>query len=492
MLHRTIIFKTALISVLIGGFFILFIGFGGANHIRSILRLMLPTEIRHMVKEVILGDQLLLGEQQIAEINKLKRIINDMQIFHYLEKTPDVSYKSSHLVPEIIKSKSGDYILKKYPLPFPDFHTGGTKAVAYFDQTDMDVIMVTGNGIFMRYKKKDIGSERIEFEIVRSNLIGVINDNEMFRTNNLGIKDIRIINDHIYLAYTKEQSTNCYNTSILRAKTDLEYLEFIEFFSYDECRSQSEATTQNNYLHDWWYTGHQTGGRIFPYDDNKLLFTIGDWEDKVKAQDPQSMWGKIIAIDLDDREHEVISMGHRNPQGLYYDELNRVIVSTDHGPTGGDEVNVNINPQKSTKNFGWPISSYGTIGLESDGSTSIYPKHKSHEDFGFIEPSISFTPGIGISEIIKVPKSINELFTNDFFIASMGFKAQVVEHGDMTIHHIRFDEKFNHISFQERIPIHERIRDMMVVEETNAILLLLETTPAIGVLSPISLKSELN
>ena len=54
-----------------------------------------------------------------------------------------------------------------------------------------------------------------------------------------------------------------------------------------------------------------------------------------------------------------MSIGHRNSQGLFYDQNKNVIWSTDHGPEGGDEINIIIKPDQSYKNFGWPISSYG-------------------------------------------------------------------------------------------------------------------------------------
>ena len=54
-------------------------------------------------------------------------------------------------------------------------------------------------------------------------------------------------------------------------------------------------------------------------------------------------------------------MGHRNPQGLFVDQ-NKIVLSTEHGPWGGDEINL-IPFEKiynnEILNFGWPISSYG-------------------------------------------------------------------------------------------------------------------------------------
>ena len=53
-------------------------------------------------------------------------------------------------------------------------------------------------------------------------------------------------------------------------------------------------------------------------------------------------------------------MGMRNTQGLYYDNINKYILTTEHGPKGGDEINLIslINTDKIV-NLGWPISSYG-------------------------------------------------------------------------------------------------------------------------------------
>ena len=110
-------------------------------------------------------------------------------------------------------------------------------------------------------------------------------------------------------------------------------------------------------------------------------------------------------------------MGHRNPQGLFYDSVNNLIISTEHGPKGGDEININLIDNK-IKNFGWPISSYGE---HYPGVTKIHtnnknlkkflkkaPLHKSHKKYGYEEPLKYFVPSIGISEILK----LNQKFTD--------------------------------------------------------------------------------
>ena len=132
-------------------------------------------------------------------------------------------------------------------------------------------------------------------------------------------------------------------------------------------------------------------------------------------------------------------MGHRNVQGLGYDDKNDIIYSTEHGPIGGDEFNLNYKPNKlKVKNYGWPVSSYGEhYGGKIKKNEWKYkkaPLKKSHSKHGFIEPIKYYVPSIGISEIIKVPKNFNRDFDNDFFISSMG---KIKEEGDLSIHHIK-------------------------------------------------------
>ena len=58
----------------------------------------------------------------------------------------------------------------------------------------------------------------------------------------------------------------------------------------------------------------------------------------------------------------------------------------------------------------------------------------------------------------------------------------IIEEGDMSIHHLRFNNKNNKIIFSDIIPIEERVRDLLLVKENKQILLLLENTPNLGVL----------
>ena len=81
-------------------------------------------------------------------------------------------------------------------------------------------------------------------------------------------------------------------------------------------------------------------------------------------------------------------MGHRNPQGLYFDIENNFILETEHGPKGGDEINlieVDRGNENKIQNFGWAISSAGEHyrgKIEANKKYEKYPLYKSHLEHG--------------------------------------------------------------------------------------------------------------
>lgn len=100
------------------------------------------------------------------------------------------------------------------------------------------------------------------------------------------------------------------------------------------------------------------GGRIKIGPDEKLYITIGDGLVPENAQNLSSLNGKILRLELDGSiptdnpfpQSYIYSYGHRNPQGLAWDESG-TLYSSEHGQSAHDEINV-IKPGK---NYGWPI-----------------------------------------------------------------------------------------------------------------------------------------
>ena len=168
-------------------------------------------------------------------------------------------------------------------------------------------------------------------------------------------------------------------------------------------------------------------------------------------------------------------MGHRNPQGLLFDDKKQFALSTEHGPMGGDEVNIIHLDKNEALNFGWPIASYGEHyrkSVESYGEEFVkrinanrkkkYPLLKSHEENGFIEPLKYYTPSVGMSEIVKIKD-------NSYLFSTMK---------DRSIYFFDLSESNEIKSEPIRIHIGERIRDIAVRD--NEYFMFLEDTGSIA------------
>ena len=69
--------------------------------------------------------------------------------------------------------------------------------------------------------------------------------------------------------------------------------------------------------------------------NGKIIFSNGEYLNRMLAQDDKSIFGKILMLDpLNPQKYQMISKGHRNVQGLFVDEEESLIVSTEHGPMG--------------------------------------------------------------------------------------------------------------------------------------------------------------
>ena len=214
--------------------------------------------------------------------------------------------------------------------------------------------------------------------------------------------------------------------------------------------------------------------------NSSILFTTGEFRNRPLAQDKENFYGKILDINILTKKTKIVSLGHRNPQGLYYSNKYNFIISTEHGPKGGDEININHDPQEKIKNFGWPISSYGDHYRKNytKEKLSQAPLKKSHKKYGFIEPVKYFVPSIGISEIVPFTDEDNE-----FLIGAMGSE---VSENDLSLHYIKLDNKRKKVVKHKFVLLNERIRDMIISKDKQKIILFLETSSSIGVIQKIN------
>jgi glucose/arabinose dehydrogenase len=116
-------------------------------------------------------------------------------------------------------------------------------------------------------------------------------------------------------------------------------------------------------------TDNHYGGRMAFLPDGTFALTIGEgFEYREKAQDLTSDLGKIVRLNEDGSvpqdnpfigqasvRPEIYTWGHRNEQGLIFDVPSGRLWETEHGPRGGDELNIIV----ARRNYGWPVITYG-------------------------------------------------------------------------------------------------------------------------------------
>tara|TARA_B110000003_G_C16615686_1_gene521197 strand:- start:83 stop:1405 length:1323 start_codon:yes stop_codon:yes gene_type:complete len=352
----------------------------------------------------------------------------------------------------------------------------------YLNQNDNNIFLATKTGrIFFLSKKQLFNQKKITLKIINSNLKKIIGEEYIEDVTNV-VKGILIVNQKIYISYI-DNNNGCYTNAIVAGDLNTKKIYFSPFIKIDECNYRQTI---------------QVGGNMQYFKNNKILLTTGDHESyelglQNNPQNKNSYYGKILSIDLTTKNIDVLSMGHRNPQGLFYDIKSDIVFSTDHGPQGGDEINVDINPNRNLiKNYGWAISSYGEhygfpegeserIKNDINLQTPLYkvaPLNKSHKEYNFEEPIKFFTPAIGITQILRVSNSTNKDYK--LLVGSMGFDK---EEDDMTVHILNFNSDFKETKY-EKIYIGERIRDMIDLNN-GFVLMSLEPNGSLGLLENI-------
>ncbi|MBI2051433.1 PQQ-dependent sugar dehydrogenase [Candidatus Roizmanbacteria bacterium] len=147
------------------------------------------------------------------------------------------------------------------------------------------------------------------------------------------------------------------------------------------------------------------GCRIKFGPDAKLYITTGDATERDLAQDKSSLAGKILRIEKDGSipkdnpfpNSPIWSLGHRNPQGIAWQPDTNLLFETEHGPTGGDEINI----IKKGKNYGWPIVSHERTKPE------------------FVSPKLVFTPAVAPASALFYKSGKIPQFKNNFFFGGL-------------------------------------------------------------------------
>ncbi len=355
------------------------------------------------------------------------------------------------------------YYLKRLKL-YGGFYAGiatSPPGTGYLDFNDNVLFVLSSRGVLAYSKNID---KENNLRQIKNNINEFINLKQFIKNRWFSIKDIFVSDKKIFVSYTEEIEENCWNTSVIYGDINYEKINFTKLFSPKKC-VHSYKNIDNE------FNATQSGGRIIQLNKDNILLSIGDYRSRHLAQDRQSVNGKIIKINIIDGKYEIVSMGHRNPQGLYFDKKNYFVLETEHGPRDGDEINlieVNNISNNEPLNYGWPIASYGEHYCKKRGDCpkniyTKYPLYKSHSKYNFIEPLKSFVPAIGISEIVKIAD-------NKYALSSLKGKS---------IYFFELNDKKKIINLK-KIEISERIRDLKF--NNNKLYLFLENTASIGII----------
>lgn len=229
-----------------------------------------------------------------------------------------------------------------------------------------------------------------------------------------GLMDIAIHpqfkkNKWIYLSYVDGDNSGAVNTAIVRA--ELKDGKLINL------RKIVQALPLTN-------RGHHFGCRMVFDKNGYLFFSVGERGEMQNAQLLNNFNGKIHRV-YDDGSipadnpfvnepgavKSIWSYGHRNPQGLSYDATTDILWENEHGPKGGDELNI----IRKGKNYGWPIA---TFGIDYNGkiisNDTLVP--------GVQLPEFYWIPSIGPSSLLHITSGKYKGWQGDFLSGSLSFE----------------------------------------------------------------------
>jgi glucose/arabinose dehydrogenase len=274
----------------------------------------------------------------------------------------------------------------------------------------------------------------------------------------------------VYLTYTKANDKKLTTTALARGRFDGTALTDVR-----------DIFVANN----WSSSGTNFGGRIAFDRAGFLYLAVGERQEQDRAQNPADHGGKVLRLREDGTvppdnpfvgkagyAPEIFSLGHRSPQGLAVHPETGAIWENEHGPLGGDEVNIVL----PGRNYGWPLVTFGT---DYDGKKISDSTWRAD-----LEPPLMYwVPSIAISGL--------SFYTGDRFPEWKGnaFVGSMFEGRTRATGHIQ------RITFIEGRPIqrepiltdlHQRIRDVrpgpdgliyVLTEENPGVLLRLEPAP---------------
>jgi glucose/arabinose dehydrogenase len=200
--------------------------------------------------------------------------------------------------------------------------------------------------------------------------------------------------------------------------------------------------------------GNHFGSRLVFDNDGYLFIALGENNKRSTAQDLSKLQGKVVRIYPDGKipndnpfvgqpgvRPEIWTFGHRNQQGAALDPWTGTLWTNEHGPKGGDEINI----IEKGKNYGWPITTHGI-----DYTGQPIPESRGKSVDGVAGPHHVWLKSPGISGMTFYSANRFKAWDHDVFIGALASKQLLRLHfdGDKAVH-------------EERLltPLKVRIRD---------------------------------
>ena len=261
----------------------------------------------------------------------------------------------------------------------------------------------------------------------------------------------------LYLSYAESRGDTTNGTTVARARLTASGLQDVEVIF-----RQVPAVD----------SGGHFGGRLVFAHDGRLFVTLGERQAKPFSEFAQNLathFGKVVRIERDGRVPadnpftgqpaalpETWSLGHRNAQGAALHPVTGELWLTEHGPRGGDEINI----ARAGHNYGWPVITYG---LAYSGATIGEGDRKA----GLEQPLWYWLPSIAPSGLAFYTSTRIPGWTGNLFAGALRgtLVSRLVLDGDRIIHEERLFEGLK-----------ARIRD--VRQGPDGLLYLLEDSPA--------------
>jgi glucose/arabinose dehydrogenase len=253
-------------------------------------------------------------------------------------------------------------------------------------------------------------------------------------------------NNTLYLSYAKgHEDGKRSSTALVRARFDGSALQDVQ-----------EIFVANS----WSESPTNFGGRMAFGRDGKLYMTVGERQEQERAQNGMDHGGKLVRLNDDgsvpqdnpfigrsDMLPEIFALGLRSPQGLALHPDTGALWENEHGPLGGDEVNI----MRAGGNYGWPLV---TFGVDYDGSTISEQTQRDDLD----APFMVWIPSIAVSGLSFYTGDAFPLWQGNAFVGSM-----IMGRTPMTGHVQRISFSDDGVALAREpllLPLQQRIRDV--------------------------------